>query len=175
MSSRLFLASSGRGANAIRTTVEAPMLLALGPSSLSSGTTTLAPAAASAFVGRMPLLHLARRSLHTRARCQQQLYNHHHYGQPLGATLATTLRITESSPVASSRCNLHTSSAGIGRRSYSRAVALLPSQSRSSCTAGTLHCRRSGRHGTALQSSFRSLSSESRRLQQQGGKHGRDE
>ncbi|KAK8066560.1 hypothetical protein PG997_013307 [Apiospora hydei] len=66
MSSRLFLASSGRGANAIRTTVEAPMLLGFGPSSLSSGTTTPgAGAGAAAFVGRTPLLKLARRSLHT--------------------------------------------------------------------------------------------------------------
>ncbi|KAK6834798.1 CDP-diacylglycerol-glycerol-3-phosphate 3-phosphatidyltransferase [Apiospora arundinis] len=179
MSSRLFLASSSRGANAIRTTVEAPILLGFGPSSLSSGTTTLAPAAASAFVRRTPLLNLARRSLHTPARCQQQLLpNHyHHHGQPLGTstTLATTLRTTESNPVSRTRCNLYANSTSIGRRRYSGAVALLPSQSRSFCIAGTLHCHRSGPHGTALQSSFRSLSSQSRHLQQQGGKHGRDE
>ncbi|KAK7934927.1 CDP-alcohol phosphatidyltransferase [Apiospora marii] len=57
MSSRLFLASSSRGANAIRTTVEAPMLLGFGPASLSSGTTTLA----GALLGRTPMLNLARR------------------------------------------------------------------------------------------------------------------
>ncbi|KAK8040850.1 CDP-alcohol phosphatidyltransferase [Apiospora phragmitis] len=180
MSSRLFLASSSRGANAIRTTVEAPMLLGFGPSSLSSRTTTLAPAAAAASVGRTPMLNLARRSLHTPARGQQRLllplHHHHHHGQPLGTTLATTLRTNESNPAVRSRCNINSTSTSIGRRSYySGAVALSPSPSRSSCIAGTLHCHGSSRLGTALQSSFRSLSSQSRRLQRQGGNHGRDE
>lgn len=168
MSSRLFLANSSCGANAIRTTVEAPMLLGFGPASLSSGTTTLA----GALLGRTPLLKLARRSLHTSARCQQQQQQ-----KPLGTTLATTLRTNESSSVVrSSRCAIKTSSGCIGRRNYSGIVALSPSHSRSSCRAGALHCHRSGRLGTALPCSSRSLSSQSRRLQQQGGdNHGRDE